>query len=169
MLIFLLLQIALPVEGIEIELLPPLRGFIQHPLQEGGMRLADADKMISLHGSKGERILGVPRLEHVRSSPDLRIRLLQTWLPAARMEISVADFNNLAFHLGFVDVVWETSCNAMNGACLIADLTHTFLRVYVEVPLYPFERPVPELWPGDDEWVMRWAGRSPNVTNPNGK
>jgi len=36
MLIILLLQIALPAEpGIEIELLPPLRGFIYHPLTEG--------------------------------------------------------------------------------------------------------------------------------------
>jgi len=155
LILLLLLQIALPAEpGIEIELLPPLRGFIQHPLQEGGVRLADGDKLLSLRGSKGERILGVPRLVDNVEGTKLRLQLIQTWLPATRLDLTVADFNNLAFHSGFVEVLWEASCDAMNEhhTCRTLELVFEFLLEYGTVPEgWPTE---PKAWPGDDEWVV---------------
>jgi len=110
------------------------------------VRVVDGSELISLQGAKGERILGVPRLEYVGiKGAILSLRLLQTWLPAARMEISVGDFNNLAVHLGFVDVVWEASCNIDTAdECRTSNLVREFLSLYGTVP---------EAWPGDDEWV----------------
>lgn len=155
MLIILLLQIALPVEpGIEIELLPPLKGFIQHPLREGGVRLADGGKLISLRGSKSDRILGVPRLIQQTKETVITLKLQQTWLPATRMDVSVAEFNNLAFHLGFTYTIWESSCDPVDEfhRCLFTDLVPEFLYRYGTLPVaWPTE---PEAWPGDDEWVV---------------
>ncbi len=161
---FLLLQISLPSPtpsptledaALEVEVFEPLRSAIKYQLEEGGVRVIEAGDMISINGPAGEEMWGVPRLVESTKGTVLTLQLIQTWLPAAQLDVTVADFNHLAFHLGFVEVEWQKSCDAMNGACLIADLTHTFLRVYVEVPLYPFERPVPEVWPGDDdEWVI---------------
>jgi len=137
-----------PVEPMEIEVLESLKGYVEHQLEEGRVRVVDGSELISLRGSKGERILGVPRLEYVGiKGAILSVRLIQTWLPAARLEVTVEDFNNLAFHLGFVDVVWETSCNLDTAAeCYTSNLVRDFLKVYGNVP---------EAWPGDDdEWAF---------------
>jgi len=155
MLSILLLQIGLLVSGqgsgvtvlMDIEVLEPLLGYVEQQLEAGGVRVVDGTKVVSLQGSGGERILGVPRLEYggIKGSK-LRLRLLQTWLPAAPLEVTVEDFNHLAFHLGFVDVVWETSCDLDTASeCRTADLVRDFLRVYGTVPL---------AWPGDDEWAV---------------
>jgi len=155
MLIILLLQIALPAEpALEVEVLDPLKTAIEYQLEEGNVRVIEAGDMISINGPAGEEMWGVHRLVASTKGSVLTLQLIQTWLPAAQLDLTVADFNNLAFHLGFVEVEWKTRCDAMHGACLIADLTHLFLRVYVEVPLYPFERPIPQAWPGDDEYAL---------------
>ena len=151
---------------MEVEVFEPLRSAIKYQLEAGNVRLIEAGDEIALNGAKGEKILGVHRLVESTKGSVLTLQLISPWLPAARMDLTVADFNNLAFHLGFVEVEWELSCDAaesLDHTCTTADLTHRFLRVYGEVPLSPFERPIPKAWPGDDEWA---AGRSPNVTKP---
>jgi len=153
--LILLLQITTP--AMEVEVLERLKWYVEQQLEEGSVRVVEGDEIVSLHGSKGERILGVPRLEYVGiKGAILSLRLIQTWLPAARMEISVGDFNNLAFHLGFVDVVWEASCD-MDTAdeCRTSNLVREFLKVYGTVP---------EAWPTDDDEYA--TARSPNVPNP---
>jgi len=132
-----------------VEVLESLKGYVEHQLEEGRVRVVDGSELISLRGSKGERILGVPRLEYVGiKGAILSLRLIQTWLPAARLEVTVEDFNNLAFHLGFVDVVWETNCNLDTAdECYTSNLVRDFLKVYGNVP---------EAWPtDDDEYALR--------------
>jgi len=158
---FLLLQISLPSPtlddaALEVEVFEPLRSAIKYQLEAGNVRLIEDSDEIALEGSAGEKIWGVPRLVESTKGTVVTLQLIQPWLPAARLDLTVADFNHLAFHLGFVEVEWELSCDAAerdDHACLIADLTHRFLRVYGEVPLSPFERPIPKAWPGDDEWA----------------
>jgi len=107
--------------------------------------------VISLQGQKGERILGVPRLVESTKGSVLTLQLIQTWLPAARLDLTVADMNNLAFHLGFVEVLWEAKCDAMNEhhTCLTLALVFEFLLEYGTVPeAWPTE---PEAWPTDDD------------------
>jgi len=149
MLLFLLLQIALPVEpAIEVEVLEPLKWYVEQQLEEGEVRVVEGSEMISLHGSKGKRILGIPRLIQQTNETVLTLKLVQTWLPAARMEISVADFNNLAFHLGFTHTIWESSCDPANDedhTCFFTEVVRDFLHRYGTVP---------QAWPGDDEWVI---------------
>jgi len=47
---------------------------------------------------------GVPRLVESTKGTVLTLQLIWPWLPAAQLDLTVADFNNLAFHLGFVEV-----------------------------------------------------------------
>ncbi len=155
MLIFLLLQITLPVEpSIEIELLDPLKEYTEQLIVAGDVRVVEGTEIVSLQGSKGERVLGVPRLvEHTKGTV-LTLRLVQTYLPAAETEFTVTDFNQLAFHLGFTYTLWESSCDAVNEdhTCWTAALVLEFLEKYGTVP--EEMPPVPQAWPGDDEWVM---------------
>ena len=98
---------------------------------------------------------GVPRLVESTKGSVLTLQLIQTWLPAAQLDLTVADFNNLAFHLGFVEVEWEASCDAMNEyhTCRTLELVLEFLMEYGTVPEgWPTE---PEAWPGEDEWALR--------------
>jgi len=152
MLIILLLQIALPVEPaieFEVEVLEPLKWYVEQQLEEGGVRVVDGDKLISLWGKKGARVLGIPRLIQQTNETVLTLKLVQTWLPAARMEISVTDFNNLAFDLGFTHTIWESSCDPANDedhTCFFTEVVRDFLHRYGTVP---------EAWPtDDDEWVI---------------
>jgi len=158
MLIILLLQIALPVEpGIEfeVEVLDPLKTAIEYQLEEGGVRVIEAGDMISINGPAGEEMWGVPRLVESTKGSVLTLQLIQPWLPAAQLDLTVADFNNLAFHLGFVEVEWESSCDAVNEShtCRTLALVFEFLLEYGTVPEgWPTE---PEAWPGDDdEWAV---------------
>jgi len=158
--LILLLQITGPsfeTASLEVEVFEPLKSSIRYQLEDGNVRLIEDGDEISLHGSAGEKIWGVPRLVESTKGTVLTLRLMWPWLPAAQLDVTVADFNHLAFHLGFVEVEFEMSCDAaesLDHACMIADLTHSFLRIYGEVPLSPFERPIPKAWPGDDEWVV---------------
>lgn len=158
MLIFLLLQIALPAEPVielfEVEVLEPLKSSIEYQLEEGNVRVIQAGDMISINGPAGEEMWGVPRLVENIKGTVLTLQLIQTWLPATRLDLTVADFNHLAFHLGFVEVLWEASCDAMNEhhTCRTLELVFEFLLEYGTVPEgWPTE---PEAWPGDDEWVV---------------
>ncbi len=97
---------------------------------------------------------GVPRLVESTKGSVLTLQLIQPWLPATRLDLTVADFNNLAFHLGFVEVLWEASCDAINEhhTCRTLELVFEFLLEYGTVPEgWPTE---PKAWPGDDEWVV---------------
>ncbi len=55
----------------------------------------------------------------------------------------------MAFSLGFVDVVWSTTCDAAasdDHSCRVPDLVRDFLEEYGEVP---------EVTPtDDDEWAL---------------
>jgi len=156
MLIFLLLQIALPADPaieFEVEVLDPLKTYIEDQLREGGVRVVDASEIVTLQGSKGERIFGIPRLVEQTKGTVLTLRLVQTYLPAAKTEFSISDFNSLAFSLHFTYTLWESSCDAVNEyhACVTAELVHEFLQEFGNAPALP---PLPEAWPGDDEWVV---------------
>jgi len=75
-----------------------------------------------------ERIFGIPRLVEQTKGTVLTLKLVQTYLPAARTEFSVEDFNQLAFCLHFTYTLWESSCDAMNEYhfCVTAELAHEF-------------------------------------------
>lgn len=56
MLIILLLRISLLVEGIEIEVLDPLKAYQEDLIVAGDVRVVDGSEILSLHGSKSERV-----------------------------------------------------------------------------------------------------------------
>jgi len=155
LLFILLLQIGLLVSGqgsgvtviMDVEVLDPLKTAVREQLRQGGVRVVRGGEVVSRQ--KGERILGVPRLVESTKGTVLTLRLIQTYLPGARTEFTVEDFNQLAFHLGFTYVLWESACDAAtNGThtCRVSYLVRNFLREFGELP---------ENWPtDDDEWAM---------------
>jgi len=149
LLLILLLQISSPVEpSIEIELLDPLKEYQESLIIAGDVQVVDGSEVVALRGAKDERILGVPRLVESTKGTLLTLRLIQTYLPGARLEFTVLDFNRLAFHLGFTYVLWESTCDAAtNGThtCRVSYLVRNFLREFGELP---------EAWPTDDEWAV---------------
>ncbi len=158
--LILLLQISLPSltlsdADLEVEVLEPLKSSIEYQLEEGNVRVIEAGDMIALNGSAGEEMWGVPRLVESTKGTVLTLQLIQPWLPATRLDLTVADFNNLAFHLGFVEVEWEASCDAINKhhTCRTLELVFEFLLEWGTVPEgWPTE---PEVTPpGDDEWAV---------------
>ncbi len=154
--------IALPVDPaieFEVEVLDPLKSYVKEQLREGGVRVVDASEIVTLQGSKGERIFGIrifgiPRLVEQTKGTVLTLRLVQTYLPAAKTEFSISDFNSLAFSLHFTYTLWESSCDAVNEyhACVTAELVHEFLQEFGNSPALP---PLPEVTAADDdEWVV---------------
>jgi len=149
--------IALPADPaieFEVEVLDPLKTYTEDQLREGGVRVVKGDELISFQGSKVERIFGIPRLVEQTKGTILTLKLVQTYLPAARTEFTVSDFNQLAFSLHFTYTLWESSCDAVNEyhACVTAELVHEFLQEFGNSPALP---PLPEVTPADDdEWVV---------------
>ncbi len=70
MLSILLLQIGLLVSGqgggvtviMDVEVLEPLKTYVEDQLREGKVRVVKGDEMISLQRQEEGRVLGVPRL-----------------------------------------------------------------------------------------------------------
>ena len=157
--LILLLQasVGAPSDPVDmaVELLDPLNEYQESLIVAGDGRVVDGTEILSLHGSKGERVLGVPRLVESTKGTVLTLKLVQTYLPAAKKELTVTDFNQLAFRLGFTYTLWESSCDAVNEyhTCQTAALVLEFLEKYGTVP--EEMPPEPEAWPTDeDEWVI---------------
>jgi len=138
--------------NMAVELLNPLKAYQEDLIVAGDVRVVDGTEILSLHGAKDERVLGVPRLVEITKGSVLTLRLVQTYLPAAETEFTVTDFNQLAFRLGFTYVLWESSCDAMNDddhTCQTGWLVIEFLDQYGTVP--ESLPPGPEAWPTDDD------------------
>ena len=136
-----------PVIEFEVEVLEPLKWYVEQQLEEGGVRVAKGSELISLQGSKGERVLGIPRLIQQQEGSVLTLKLVQTWLPAASKVLTVEKFNEKAFSLKLTYVLWESSCDPANDehhTCFFTEVLRDFLRRYGTLPV---------AWPTDDEWA----------------
>ena len=145
--LILLLQVTVLMD---VEVQEPLKAAIRKQLRHGGVRVVTGRMIVS--PEKGRVVLGVPRLVESTRDTVLTLKLIQTRLPGARAEHTVTEFNRLAFHLGFTDVVWQRSCDVMDSGydrgyfeCSLYELTKEFLKMYGTVP---------QAWPGDDEWAL---------------